>query len=896
MALCLHEKMFQWAVERPNAIALIYEAEKELKTMTYSQLKKRVLSLASRLKAEGAGKGDLVAVRQPRGIGQLISIYAILAIGAAYVPINVRHPKGRVEKICTKGKIKAILTEDKEINLSSVRNISISNLTERPTEEIIYDASSLAYVIFTSGSTGEPKGVMIQHRAAMNTIEDINSRFEVDEKDTGFNLSEIDFDLSVYDFFGILSAGGKLLLLDEDNRRDPKHWLRLVKNQGVTIWNSVPAIYEMLMMMAEGTTGMLPIKKIFLSGDWISMKLLELTKKNCKNARFISLGGATEASIWSNFYEVKEINRDWTSIPYGKALKNQELMVVDETGKRAKPFQEGELHIGGEGVAVGYLQNDALTAGAFYEKDGKRWYKTGDLAMEGGDGNYIILGRIDYQVKINGYRIELGEIENTMMKIQEVGQAVAMVSDEGKIMAAYTKKKPQSKSCIVSDVIDGVFKGDEIENRKNQVAEIMGYIMDLSKISIRPIADFNKCNPAYKVWLDFLVEEGFAVLEKDGILGTRKLDLSLGEESFKYELLKKVFYKQQEPNVLLTSERFAPERMVMQGKETDYYLTNYLAPYLQEGKKVAVLDARTGLLAQRLLEMNPKLNLTLFDESQGMLEDAKNRMDGKNVIENYVKYSECVLDEKYENAFDIVVSVNTLHTWKDINHALLLSENLLNAGGTFLALEYSKMDAMGLVSSALIEEGFLVGDKTKSPFRSVEEWAKALNSSYFTESEIIRIENTDAIILKARKSNKRSCTNFEDVLRECLVSYMIPQSFKKFMWYPLTENGKVDREKIKKILQRQMPQNIEVKLEGTQKELWKVWRECLGNHLDLPEKNFFEMGGDSLLATKLLVKIQKDFGVEISLAEMLDNSTIDKMADLIDEKKKSIGDIMEGEI
>lgn len=896
MALCLHEKVFQWAKERPDAIALIYEVEKEIKTMTYGELKEQALGLSTRLKNSGVNKGDLVAVRQPRGIGQLISIYAILAVGAAYVPINVRHPRGRVENICNKGNIKVLLTEEKEMDLASVKNISISNLTEQPMKEIVYDASSLAYVIFTSGSTGEPKGVMIHHSAAMNTIEDINSRFEIDEKDTGFNLSEIDFDLSVYDFFGILSAGGKLMLLDESNRRDPKHWIALVKNQGVTVWNSVPAIYEMLMMMAEGTKDMLPLKKILLSGDWISLELPKLTKENCQNARFISLGGATEASIWSNFYEVKEVDRNWKSIPYGKALKNQELMVVDEAGAKAKPLQAGELHIGGDGVALGYLQDDALTANAFYEKNGKRWYKTGDLAMEGEDGNYIILGRSDYQVKINGYRIELGEIENTMRKVPHVEQVVAMVSDEQKILAAYTKKKSQSKGCTVSSVNDKAFKGDEIESRKNQAAQVMGYIMDLSGTTAKSISIFDRCNGAYKLWLDFLVTEGFAAIENGGITATSKLTGIFAQEQADYELLKQVFYKQQEPEALLSSKKFAPEQLVLEGKETDYYLINCLTPYLQAGKRIAILDARTGLLAQRLLRMNPNLTLTLFDESQGMLADAKNRLEGEAAVEDFVKYSDCILDEKYENAFDVVISANTLHTWQDINHALLFAENLLKAGGTFLALEYSKMDAMGLLTSALIEEGFFVENEMKNPFRSVEEWQETLDNSDFAESEIVQIENTDAMLLKAVKGVEDFCINFEDVLKESLASYMMPQSFTKFMWYPLTENGKVDRKKIKEILQAQSVQRAEVVLEGTQKELWAIWEEYLGKRLDTTEKNFFELGGDSLLATKLLVRIQKDFGVEISLVEMLDNSTVDKMAELIDIKKEILGDITEGEI
>lgn len=888
--------MFKRAEEKPNAIALIYEVEKEIEKMTYNHLRELVLRLATRLKNEGVSKGDLVAVRQPRGVYQIISIYAILAVGAAYVPINVRHPRGRVENICGKGNIKLLLTQEDDVKLDSVKRISIANLTEAPLEDIVYDSNSLAYVIFTSGSTGEPKGVMISHSSAMNTIEDINNRFDIGDNDTGFNLSEIDFDLSVYDFFGILGAGGKLVLLNEDNRRDARHWIELVKGQGVTVWNSVPAIYDMLMTMAESDMDMIPIKKIFLSGDWISVELVEKTRRSCENARFVSLGGATEASIWSNFYEVSEAEEKLEYIPYGMALKNQELMVVDEEGNRQTPLKSGELHIGGAGVAEGYLQDSVLTQKAFYEKDGKRWYKTGDLAMEGEDGNYIILGRIDYQVKVNGYRIELGEIENTMEKLPGVDKVVAMVSDEKKVMAAYTKKKTQSKVCTLSSVRDEAFKGDEIESRKKYVAQIMGYIMGLSQDAATPISSFNNCNAAYMVWIDFLVDEGFAVIEEAGVRSTGKLSLEQPEDTEKYELLKKVFYKQEDPLTLLSSESFAPEQLVLKSKETEYYVTKFIEPYLNQGKRIAILDARSGMIAQRLLETGRECELTLFDEAQGMLEDAKNRVSHNDLVKDYVRYSEGVLEDKYEDAFDVVLSVNTLHTWQDINHALLLAEDLLKSGGTFLALEYFNMDAMGLLTSALIEEGFLVENEMKTPFRSVEEWREALSSSTFEKSEIIKIENTEAMLLRAEKGEENININFEDALKENLASYMVPQTYKKFMWYPLTENGKIDRKRIKELLQMQAPEQREIELEGTQRELWVIWKEYLGKHLDTPEKNFFELGGDSLLATKLLVRIQKHFGVNVTLAEMLENSTVEKMAELVDRKTESLGGIEEGEI
>ena len=158
-----------------------------------------------------------------------------------------------------------------------------------------------AYIIFTSGSTGTPKGVVITHQAVWNTIEDINHRFGISEKDTAIGLSELTFDLSVYDIFGLLSVGGCIVYPDPEKKRDPSHWAQLVKEYSITIWNSVPAFARMFVafLESEGSVKINSLRLALLSGDWIPVELPELLKKYCPSLKVISLGGATEASIWS---------------------------------------------------------------------------------------------------------------------------------------------------------------------------------------------------------------------------------------------------------------------------------------------------------------------------------------------------------------------------------------------------------------------------------------------------------------------------------------------------------------------------------------------------------------------------------------------------------------------
>ncbi|HAF2163783.1 TPA: AMP-binding protein, partial [Salmonella enterica] len=167
-------------------------------------------------------------------------------------------------------------------------------------DNIRVDPESEAYIIFTSGSTGEPKGVMVSHAAAVNTLEDINRRFGVTAQDRLLAVSALDFDLSVYDIFGILGAGASLVLIDETTRRDATAWLKSIKQHGVTIWNSVPVLLEMLLNVAEGREMLPGLRLALISGDWIGLNLPGWLKRIAPECRFAALGGATEAAVWSN--------------------------------------------------------------------------------------------------------------------------------------------------------------------------------------------------------------------------------------------------------------------------------------------------------------------------------------------------------------------------------------------------------------------------------------------------------------------------------------------------------------------------------------------------------------------------------------------------------------------
>jgi acyl-coenzyme A synthetase/AMP-(fatty) acid ligase/acyl carrier protein len=299
-------------------------------------------------------------------------------------------------------------------------------------------------MIYTSGSTGFPKGVVIDHRGAVNTILDINERFGVGKDDRVLALSALNFDLSVYDIFGLLAVGGALVIPDADAEKDPAHWEELIERHEVTLWNSVPALMAMLVEHAASRPGsaLNRLRLAMLSGDWIPLDLPGKIKAQNPRIELYSLGGATEASIWSIYYPIHEIDPAWASVPYGRPLRNQTMHVLNEFLHPSPVWVAGDLYIGGIGLAKEYWQDEQKTADKFviHPITGERLYKTGDIGRYLPDGMIEFLGRADFQVKINGYRIELGEIETALGRHPQIRAAVVAAHGkdrESKRLIAY---------------------------------------------------------------------------------------------------------------------------------------------------------------------------------------------------------------------------------------------------------------------------------------------------------------------------------------------------------------------------------------------------------------------------------------------------------------------------
>ena len=468
--------------------------------MTYREIKEEAFYISGQLKSMGIKKEETVAVFMEKGWEQVVAVYGILFAGAAYLPIDIHNPRERVEKILRDSGTRIILVQNQadEQDTEWMHEwdcIPVSGLkgnSEYKAQE--NKVGDLAYVIYTSGTTGMPKGVMITHHNAVNTILDINARYQITEQDTAFGISNLHFDLSVYDVFGVLGAGGKLVLPDPEYGKDPAHWIHWLNHENITVWNSVPAFVEMLAEYEEYQRQVTSqsLRLIMMSGDWVPVSLPGRIRNLFQNVEIVALGGATEGSIWSNHFEIPEVvPEDWKSIPYGKPLANQKYYILDQNMEDCPDWVPGTLYIAGDGVAQGYLNDKEKTEEKFVvlDRNGERLYCTGDMGRYWNDGNIEFLGRLDNQVKINGYRVELGEIEAAVSDIFPENRSVVIPikRNNGIVIIGIVEGKLYYDEKIIKKKLESTIPKYEIPKRIFNINEFP--LTDNGKINRKKLAE-----------------------------------------------------------------------------------------------------------------------------------------------------------------------------------------------------------------------------------------------------------------------------------------------------------------------------------------------------------------------------------------------------------------------
>ncbi|MCW8207776.1 amino acid adenylation domain-containing protein [Verminephrobacter aporrectodeae subsp. tuberculatae] len=434
----IHLLIERMVEQQPDAIAVRTLGA----DISYASLNSMANQLAKALRSKGVRRGDIVAISLDRGIEMVVALIAIVKAGGAYLPIDPSYPVDRVRYLVSDSKTSTVVTHTSLrerfllggtcANLVFVDDEALSPEEFTPNLGLPSASTNLLYLTYTSGSTGAPKGVMLDHRGRVNNFNDFNNRFGVGPGDGLLAVAPLSFDMCAYDVFGTLMCGATIVMACNGAAPDPDEWAQLLSKFSPTVWHSPPALLgRLLESFSSGAIPSAPsLRLVLLGGDWIPLAMpSEVRRFATDSTTVVSMGGATEVSMDSTIYVVDEVNPRWSSIPYGVAMANQSAFVLNESMQLAPIGVAGELFLGGVGVGWGYFRRPALTATRFLpnpysEMPGDRIYRTGDIARWTNEGQLELLGRADFQVKINGVRIELGEIDAAVAALPDVQACV----------------------------------------------------------------------------------------------------------------------------------------------------------------------------------------------------------------------------------------------------------------------------------------------------------------------------------------------------------------------------------------------------------------------------------------------------------------------------------------
>ncbi|SCK05059.1 pyochelin synthetase [Streptomyces sp. WMMB 714] len=967
----LHAPLVEYARGCPDRTAVVDAGG----SMTYGEWLGRAAWVAGELRDAGCRPGDLVAVLMDKSRDQTVGVLGVLLAGAVYVPVDTGQPHVRRDRILTGcGARYAVYSDPGPVEElpAGIRPVNVTGGEVLAPEEWPVPASApddLAYVIHTSGSTGEPKGVMISHRAAANTVHDINQRFAVSSADRVFGLASLAFDLSVYDLFGPPSLGAVLVLPDPARRGDPSHWADLMERHSVTLWNSVPAQLQMLLHYLD--TEPRPLTRLrlaLLSGDWIPLALPGHAQRQLPGAELVSLGGATEAAIWSIHHPIRGVEPQWRSIPYGVPLANQRFHVLDGALRDRPDLVAGELYIAGTGLADGYLGDPERTAERFlrHPVTGERLYRTGDLGRYLPDGEIEFLGRTDQQVKIRGHRVELGEIDAVLGEHPAVGCSAVLVDGTDAVerslvafvepaactepsrpavaeavrecvppppahapdadsVAAYVRHLDRAFLLSMAETVaaSGIFAGEGTGCTEEELADRLGVDARYRGLLHR--------------WLVALERAGHVRHESAAGTwhgterpGKPETDRAWDElaahtpDEVCPPALRTYFRAHADAlPALLRGEREEVELFFPGGSQEiarSWYVDNLPAQHLLTTLAAAVRSAAGAVRGRplRVLEVGAGIGAAtgpvldaladqpvhyLFtDVSEYFLTDARERFGARPGMRfGLLDMNRDPRDQgMLPNSFDIVLSAGALNNARDTPLVLDRLRGLLAPQGWLCLLEMTREHPEITATQAfMMEEPEDLRSGSGNLFVDEDGWCELLTRA--GAGEVLTLPGPDdpfaalgQRVIAASFKQDRAVVEAEEVVgwaAQRLPAHMVPAHVQVIDEMPLTSNGKVDRKQLLDWVPRRgdraAAEETEPPRPGVEQRVARLWAGLLGGDLPSRELGFFDAGGDSLLAARLVGQLREhlpeaaDVTFDVLLRALLHTPTVAGLAALL---------------
>ncbi|PKF77851.1 hypothetical protein CW749_20140 [Vibrio sp. vnigr-6D03] len=927
-------------------------------SLSYQEVQARVNQLANHLIHIGLSASEPVAVVMPKSVEAVITALAIQTAGGCYTPINADFDNQRLEQILIDLEPFAILTvADIELSVPcSVINVQRLNLTDESTEKPIARQTSnqLSYIIYTSGSTGGPKGVMLDHEAPLNTLQQLANILDLGPDDRTLSMCAFHHDMSVFDLFAMFGSGGAVVLPERDRAYDAMHWLSLMHEHKPSILNAVPAFITMLLDAIEQQDAVPPSPRhIMMGGDWIPVELVRRIQKVWPEVDIHSIGGPTETAIVSTHYRIQNIEEDSSRIPYGRPLPNQTCVLLNSAGIECPPNVVGEICMGGMARSLGYLKDAERTAEKYrpHPLTGEPLFYTGDMGVLRPDGQLDILGRIDNQIKINGLRVEPGEIEAAIEQHPQVSEAVVVYAGEPTRQLHGFVKSIEVTSTVTDE--DWYTASDDGHNaiehlpENFDLADYAEYYSDMEQLatwvmlrtiqavgffktegdtaSFVTLVDALKVSPHYQKlfesWVRVLTEDGYLVLEKDEYKATHRIK---DAEEYDRQFAKIVAHTETGPehtqriwslisrcierSGALLDGSFNPLELMFEDGKTDFaeswYRENPVSTHFNRvaGKvaggflsnrsgplRILEFGAGIGSVTHEILANMPSSDFSydFTDLSTYFLDNAADVFKAYPQL-NYGLYNineEPSLQGYQYGEYDLVIGANVLHDAEDLNAASRRLRALLKPDGALLLVEGTNNPRFQLVSLGFVEGLTHYADErleTCLPMISAPSWQQVMNRAGFAKATCFPKAGHDTEVMNYHvllgQNSGSDCSldiqSIQSLLKNQLPAHMQPAHWHHLLELPLTLNGKVDRQKLATEIQSSS-HNESLESGGlaltTEQEhlLASAWSDTLNIPVETADANFFMLGGDSLLLTRLSGLLQDKHGIYLDLATLV---------------------------
>ncbi|MEH2375501.1 amino acid adenylation domain-containing protein [Nostoc sp.] len=885
---CIHQ-LFEEQVElTPDAVAVVFEGQQ----LTYQHLNTRANQLAHYLRSLGVAADVLVGLCVERSLEMVVGLLGILKAGGAYVPLDPEYPQDRLSFMLEDAQVGVLLTQQQLVESlpeHQARIVCLDSHWEKIAQngesnlENSATADNLAYVIYTSGSTGKPKGVLVNHNNVTRLFAATNSWYNFNSQDVWTLFHSYAFDFSVWEIWGALLYGGRLVVVPYLVTRSPESFYELLCTEKVTILNQTPSAFRQLIQaeIAIATASDLSLRLVIFGGEALEIRSLQpwFESHGDQMPQLVNMYGITETTVHVTYRPLSKADLNGTASVIGRPIPDLDVYVLDEYKQPVPIGVPGEMYVGGAGVARGYLNRVELTqqrfiSNPFSNNPQAQLYKTGDKARYLPNGELEYFGRIDNQVKIRGFRIELGEIEAALTQHLAVGETVVIVRED----------EPDNKRLVAYIVPDQKYAFPILQLLRFQNKSLLneGSLYKLPNGMM--IAHLNKSETEFvykELWEEqaylkhgITINEGDCIFDVGANIGLFTLfvgqickDVSiyafepippvfdlLRINAENYGLNVKLF------NIGLSNETkndtftYYPQLSVISGRfaDADQEHETVKSFLLNQHNIVAneteiSSQAIDELLAERL--QSQQFTCQLRTISDVIREHGVERIDFLKI--DVEKSEQDVLSgiqqEDWQKIQQIVVEVH------NINGRLEEIATLLKKHGYDLTIE----------QDTLLEDTVLYNIYARRP--SINQYLlEELGSRLVSDSVKPTWNNVSLLVSELRS-----------FLQKKLPEYMIPSAFVLLESLPLTSNGKVDRRALPKPdLNSTLLEKYVAPRTPIEEILAQIWAQVLKVEQVGIYDNFFELGGHSLLATQLLSRIRNIFKLELPLHSLFAAATV----------------------